>query len=87
MGFVYSGGRRFGKAPRVFQILEDGSVRIGVARNVVVFEETVRTFADINAFIAALSGTTPEPKRKLKRRVKKSANTSRKTPRKKSDAS
>jgi hypothetical protein len=66
--FNYSSGRRYGRAPRVFQVLRDGSVRVGVATQVVIAEETVVTFENMDAFISAMGGTTAEPKRKLKRR-------------------
>lgn len=83
--FVYSSGRRYGKSPRVFQVLQDGRVRAAVAYNVTVAEHTVQEFADMDAFIAALGGTTPKPKKTLKRRRRKNEQR-KKTPRKKSNA-
>lgn len=68
--FVYSSGRRYGAAPRVWQVLQDGSVRVGVCRNVTVVQETVQTFANMDEFIATLGSTTKEPTRKLRRRKK-----------------
>ena len=65
--YNYSSGRRYGRAPRVFQVLRDGSVRVGVATQVVVAEETVVTFQNMDAFISAMGGTQPV-QRKLKRR-------------------
>lgn len=72
MGFVYSSGRRYGHAPRVFQVLKDGTVRVAIASSLQVVPGTTTTFENMDDFIATLGGTTKEPKRKLKRRVKKS---------------
>lgn len=71
MAFVYSSGRRYGKAVRVFQVLEGGAVRVGVASQVTVVEESVQTFENMDAFIDALGSTTGEPKRKIKRRKRR----------------
>lgn len=73
--FHYSSGRRYGRAPRVYQVLSDGSVRVGVVTQVTVVESTSYTYANMDDFIAALGSTLradkqPKPKKKVPKKKK-----------------